>query len=142
MKLAKPETFGAESEEVHTILGPESSFEGKLVFQGGRVRIDGTFKGEIKTESTLIVGEAARVEANLQVGSVLITGEVKGDIIAKTSVGIEKPGRVRGNIVTPELMIDKGVLFDGTCKMTDVTQAAAQPVRLVNADAKPRLQAD
>ena len=33
-------------EDIHTILGPESSFEGKLAFEG-TVRIDGRFQGEI-----------------------------------------------------------------------------------------------
>ena len=48
--------------QTHTILGPESVFEGKLTFQGA-VRIDGKFKGSIFTEDTLVVGEKATVEA-------------------------------------------------------------------------------
>ena len=45
---------------VHTILGPESTFEGKLSFEG-TVRIDGKYKGEIVTTDTLIVGQSATV---------------------------------------------------------------------------------
>jgi len=105
------------ADDIHTILGPESSFEGKLVFASGTIRIDGNFKGEIRTENTLIIGESARVEANVAVGNVIITGEVIGDITAKRAVAIEKPGKVRGTIVTPELMIERGVVFEGTCKM-------------------------
>src|SRR5262245_44616963 len=86
---AVPNKKPTSPEDTPTILGPESAFEGKLVFTGGQVRIDGTFKGEVKTESTLIVGESARLEANLDVGVVIITGEVHGDIVAKHSVGIE-----------------------------------------------------
>jgi len=110
-----PQSFNAET--IHTILGPESSFEGKLVFNGGRVRVDGNFKGEIKTSSTLIVGESARVEANLDVGSIIVTGDVIGDITAKNSVSVERPGKIKGTIVTPELMIEKGVIFEGSCRM-------------------------
>ena len=44
--------------QVHTILGPESSFEGKLSFQG-TVRIDGRFSGEVVTNDVLVVGEGA-----------------------------------------------------------------------------------
>ncbi len=43
-------------EDITTILGRGSAFEGKLTFEG-TVRIDGRFKGEIVTEGTLIVGE-------------------------------------------------------------------------------------
>lgn len=124
------------AEDTHTILGPESAFEGKLVFHGGQVRIDGNFKGEVKTESTLIVGEGARVEANVDVGTIIITGEVIGDITAKQSVSIERPGRVKGTIVTPELMIQKGVIFEGSCRMEQATHdgTGGSVARLVSPD--------
>ncbi len=115
--MAQKKESTMASDVIDTILGPDSTFEGKLVFEGGKVRIDGKFKGEIVTESTVFVGEPARVEGTINVGNIVITGEVIGDIIAKHSVSIEKPGRVRGTITTPELMIEKGVIFEGTCKM-------------------------
>lgn len=105
--------------DVHTVLGPESTFEGKLVFDG-TVRIDGKFKGEIQTDNILVVGQGARVEASITVGSIVVNGEVHGDITAKQSVEIHAPGKVRGNIATPQLMIAKGVIFEGSCKMEDM----------------------
>ncbi len=113
--------------DVHTILGPESSFEGKLVFDG-TVRIDGRFKGEIQTNNVLVVGQGAHVEATITVGSVIINGDVIGDVNAKQSVEIHAPGRLRGNLSTPQLMIAKGVTFDGTCRMQDKSNA---PVALI-----------
>ncbi len=109
-------------ENIHTILGAESAFEGKLVFNSGRVRIDGKFDGEIHTENTLIIGESARVQANVSVGNIVITGEVIGDIRAKHSVAIERPGKLKGTIHTPELMIEKGVIFEGQCQMEDTEE--------------------
>jgi cytoskeletal protein CcmA (bactofilin family) len=119
--------------DVHTILGPESSFEGKLVFDG-TVRIDGRFKGEVQTENVLVVGQGARVDATIMVGSIVVNGEINGDITAKTSVEIHAPGKVRGNITTPQLMIDKGVLFDGSCKMEDATGTKPNNVTLLSSD--------
>ena len=119
--------------DVHTILGPESSFEGKLVFDG-TVRIDGRFKGEIQTENVLVVGQGARVDATITVGSIVINGEINGDITAKHSVEIHSPGKVRGNITTPQLMIAKGVLFDGTCKMEDAGGTKPGNVTLLSSD--------
>jgi cytoskeletal protein CcmA (bactofilin family) len=104
--------------DVHTILGPESTFEGKLVFDG-TVRIDGRFKGEIHTDNVLVVGQGAKVEAHVDVGSIVINGEVVGDICAKNCVEIHAPGRLKGNLATPQLVIDKGVIFEGTCRMED-----------------------
>ncbi len=112
--------------DVHTILGPESSFEGKLAFEG-TVRIDGKFKGEITTENVLVVGQGAKVEATVRVGSIIVNGEVNGDITAKRSVDLNAPGVVRGNIATPELTIAKGVIFEGTCQMEKKKAAGGPP---------------
>ena len=106
--------------DVHTILGPESAFEGKLVFDG-TVRIDGRFKGEIKTDNVLVIGQGGRVEATINVGSIIINGEVQGDVTAKHSVEIHAPGKLRGNVTTPQLMIAKGVIFEGSCHMEEAS---------------------
>lgn len=102
--------------DVHTILGPESTFEGKLIFEG-TVRIDGNFKGEIQTDGILVIGQSANVQAQINVGNIVINGEVTGDIIARSLVEIHAPAKVRGNITTPQLMISKGVIFEGSSKM-------------------------
>jgi len=105
--------------DVHTILGPESSFEGKLVFEG-TVRIDGAFSGEINTKDILVIGQGAKVNATIHVGQIVINGEVTGDVYAKQSVELNKPARLRGNIHTPQLMIEKDVIFEGSCKMENL----------------------
>ena len=51
--------------EITALLGRGTHFEGKLAFEG-RVRIDGSFKGEIKSADVLIVGEGAEIEAEIQ----------------------------------------------------------------------------
>ena len=106
--------------DVHTILGPESTFEGKLIFEG-TVRIDGTFKGEIETPNILVVGQGAKVEATLKVGSIIVNGEVEGDIIATETVELNAPAIIRGNITTPDLTMAKGVIFEGSCHMEHLT---------------------
>ncbi len=103
--------------DAHTILGREAKFSGKLVFEGA-VRIDGKFEGEIMTDDLLLVGPNAEVRAQLHVGTVIINGYVEGDVIAKSLVEIKAPGKLRGNIQTPALVIEKGVIFDGTCRMS------------------------
>jgi cytoskeletal protein CcmA (bactofilin family) len=105
--------------QVHTILGPESSFEGKLTFQG-TVRIDGKFSGEVVTNDVLVVGEGALVKAEFDVGSIVINGEVQGNIRARQAVEIHAPGKLRGNVETPKLVIDAGVVFEGSCKMENL----------------------
>ncbi len=142
MAVQKREDFVAVSDvnvnDVHTILGPESSFEGKLAFEG-TVRIDGNFKGHISTDNVLVVGPGAHVEANIEVGSIVINGEVTGDVTAKQVVEIHAPGKLRGNIATPQLMIAKGVMFEGACKMETSGSALGRPVLFTPAAKDPEL---
>lgn len=114
--------------EITTLLGRGATFEGKLTFEG-TVRIDGRFKGEVFTEDTLVIGEGAVVEAQLEVGEVIVQGTVVGNIVAKRSIEIHAPGRVKGDLHTPSLQIDKGVIFEGRSFMEAATQpkAATQP---------------
>lgn len=103
-------------DEMHTILGRESNFEGKLVFDG-IVRIDGKFSGEIHTKGKLVIGEGALVEAKSEVGALVLNGEYKGDIVAGEKVEISRTGKLTGTLKTPVLVIEEGGIFDGTCEM-------------------------
>jgi cytoskeletal protein CcmA (bactofilin family) len=100
-------------------------FEGKLCFQG-TVRISGTFRGEIYTPDTLIVGEGARVQAQIDAGTVIISGEVTGSVRAKHRVEIHQPAIFRGDILTPSLRVDEGVIFEGSSKMVNSPSAPAK----------------
>src|SRR6188472_2147689 len=102
--------------DIHTLIGKGSEFEGKLTFEG-QVRIDGKFTGQIQTKDVLVVGEGARVNAEIFAGTVIINGHVEGNVKATQSVELHQPGRLKGNIETPSLSIDKGVIFEGACKM-------------------------
>jgi cytoskeletal protein CcmA (bactofilin family) len=106
--------------EITTLLGRGATFEGKLTFEG-TVRIDGRFKGEVFSEDTLVIGEGAIVEAQIDIGEVIIQGTVVGNIVAKRSIEIHAPGRVKGDLHTPQLQIDKGVVFEGRSFMEAAT---------------------
>jgi cytoskeletal protein CcmA (bactofilin family) len=108
MVAAKQAAMG----EITTLLGRGASFEGKLTFDG-TVRIDGRFKGEVFSDDTLVIGEGAVVEAEIEIGEVIIQGTVVGNVKAKRSIEIHAPGRVKGDLHTPTLQIDKGVIFEG-----------------------------
>ncbi len=117
--------------ELNALLGKGSQFEGKLLFEG-TVRIDGKFSGEIISTDTLIIGEGAEVKANIQVGSLVCLGDYHGDAKASKSIELKAPAKVRGNVTTASILIERGVFFDGTCKMdtTGGTQHSAPPPHL------------
>ena len=128
MAMLKREELGTPvipaTSDLNALLGRGSEFEGKLSFEG-TVRIDGKFNGSIVTKDVLVVGEGAVVTAEIDCGTVIVHGEVVGNLKAKNAVELHQPARMKGNIETPSLMIEKGVAFEGQCKMDGVERGSS-----------------
>lgn len=122
--LNREDDVVARSGELNALLGKGSEFEGKLTFEG-QVRVEGKFSGQIMTKDTLVIGEGARVSAEIVAGTVIVNGWVEGNIKASQLIELHQPGRIKGNLETPALAIDKGVVFEGSCKMENITKGAA-----------------
>lgn len=110
--------MGMNAQEIITILGKGSAFDGKLTFEG-TVRIDGEFSGEIRTQGTLLVGESAQITAQITASTVSIEGQVQGDIRASARVELQSTARVVGKLHCPSLEIQRGAVFDGQCVMSE-----------------------
>lgn len=122
LKRDEPTPTAAGS-DLNALLGRGSEFEGKLTFEG-TVRIDGKFTGQIQSGDVLVVGEGAKISAEISVGTIIVHGEVTGNIRAKNAIELHHPARVRGNVETPSLMIEKGVIFEGQAKMENLDKSA------------------
>lgn len=101
---------------LNALFGADSQVNGKLRFEGA-MQIDGTFTGSITTDDLLIIGERAKIAADINCGSAIVSGEVTGNIKARDSVELHGHARVKGDITSPTLGIDKGAVFDGSSKM-------------------------
>jgi len=110
------------SGEVEAFLGKNSSYEGKMGFEG-MARLDGKFDGEIFSGDMLIIGETSTVNAEINVSTLVIDGKVSGNVSATGKIEIHATGKLYGNITTPTLVIEEGGLFDGTCKMEKEVEA-------------------
>lgn len=112
--------------EITTLLGRGSRFDGKLHFEG-RVRIDGAFSGEILSDDTLVIADGAQVEGEILAGTVIIRGgRVRADVRATRAIELYLPAEVTGNLMAPEVFIDKGVHFTGTCTIGTVMADSMQ----------------
>ncbi len=107
----------SKTDAVSGFLGSQTEFTGKLCFSGV-VHLDGTFEGEIISRGTLVVGSESVVNADIYSNVMKIAGEVHGDLTASEKIELYPPAKVYGNIRTPSLIVEEGVIFEGTCRMS------------------------
>lgn len=113
-----------KSGELEAFLGKDTTFEGKMIFEG-IARLDGKFHGEIFSGEVLIIGETAAVNAEIKVGTLIVDGEVSGNVSAALKIEIHSTGKLHGNITAPTLVIEQGGFFEGSCNMEKAAQRAA-----------------
>ncbi len=104
----------------------DTHIDGDLSFKGS-FRIDGSFKGTIDSESTLIVGENGKIEAEIKIGYIVVNGEIKGNIQAKEKVEINSTGRVIGSVTAPKLVVEEGAYLETSCQTSDELPPPPEP---------------
>src|SRR6185437_10687306 len=123
---------GSNGEEWTGFIDQGVTLEGTLQLTG-TFRIDGNVKGNIISEQTLILGENAKVEGQIEGNRVVIAGRYDGVIFAKGRVEIQAKGVVTGEVHSPCLVIDPGGIFDGQCHMlaaSESTKPLTIPIRV------------
>jgi len=121
------------SEEWTGFIDQGVSLEGTLTLTG-TFRIDGHVKGNIISEQTVILGENAKVEGQIEGNRVVIAGRFDGVIFAKGRVEIQPKGVVTGEVHSPCMVIEPGGIFDGRCHMlasSDTSAGLTIPIRAV-----------
>jgi cytoskeletal protein CcmA (bactofilin family) len=103
-----------EDNIVNSIIGEGSEFKGEFTING-LLRIDGKFKGTIETEGKVLIGQTGEATTDIKARVVVVGGTVRGNIFASERVIMLSTGQMYGNIITPSLMMEDGVIFDGNC---------------------------
>jgi len=98
--------------KVENILGANTTAKGQLKSEGN-IRIDGMFEGLVETTGNVVIGQSAKVIADIKANAVQIWGAVKGNVIAAGRLEIMAGGRLWGNIQVSSLFIDEGAIFRG-----------------------------
>lgn len=110
-------TVTSDSATISTLLGRDTIIEGTLTFKE-TIRVDGRISGKlVSNDGTVIVGENAVLDADIQVAVAVIRGKINGRVEASQRVEIYAPAHVNGDICAPTVAIDSGVIFNGNCKM-------------------------
>ena len=103
-----------EDHIVNSLIGEGSEFKGEFTING-LLRIDGKFKGTIETDGKVLIGHSGEAITDIKARVVIVGGVVRGNIFATERVIMLSSGQVKGNIITPSILMEEGVVFDGNC---------------------------
>ena len=82
------------------------------------LRIDGEFSGNIKSSSKVLVGEKGKAFCNIEADAIEIGGIWEGIAKAKSWIKVYSTGKVKGSIEAPRIIIEEGVILNGSIKVT------------------------
>ncbi len=122
-KVSVPKPMPTSPVGFETVLGANSSLEGVLR-SGSNVRLDGTFSGTLEINGNVLVGETAKIEADINARNISIAGAVRGNVSGK-KVQLLRTGRIWGDIKATALTTEEGAFIDG--KITMISHEAANP---------------
>ncbi len=132
------------ADTIGAFLGSDSEFEGRLTFQG-TIRIDGSYKGNISVDGTLIIGPTGKVNAEISASNMIISGAVTGNMTAEKNIEVHASGKIYGNMVAPTVTIHEGAIFKGHChtgEKQDNHQKRVSILHPVQKDEPPAEQKD
>jgi cytoskeletal protein CcmA (bactofilin family) len=101
-----------------------SEIEGKYTC-AGTVMLDAHLSGEITSKDTLVVGEHGVVHATVRTATLVVHGEVVGNVTASERVELKSSARITGDVEAPVIVMEKGAVLDGHCRMTKAKPADA-----------------
>jgi cytoskeletal protein CcmA (bactofilin family) len=107
-----------DENNINTVIGHDIKFSGTLKFKNS-IKIKGIFDGKIESDGHLIIGREAAVSAEIKAGIVSINGTVSGKIKADNKVEVFNKSKISGDIISPDIYIESGSVFNGTCLMPD-----------------------
>ena len=76
-----------------------------------------TLVGNVNSEGSVLVDEAAAVTGNMTAGELISSGTIKGDLTIKGNLTLNAHATVEGNIVTGTMTMMQGALITGDVKM-------------------------
>ncbi len=104
--------------ESNNIIGKGTCIEGNLKTVGN-IRVEGVVKGEITTQSKLVLAEEAHIQGNTFAKNAEIGGKIEGNIHVYALLVLKKSAVVSGDITTHRLVCEEGAQFNGKCLMQE-----------------------
>ncbi len=127
--------FNKKTKQGDEYLEIEAGMRGTLEFKNPvKLRINGSFEGDLSTKGNLVIGKNAVVNADIKGDSIVVFGTFSGNITAKKELKLMSSAKMDANITTISFSIEDGAIFNGRCSMAEKEVAQAKKAKTAQAD--------
>lgn len=98
------------------IIGEGTEINGKILVPGS-IRVDGKIDGDITVSDQITIGKSGFLKGVLLTRDAVVAGRMEGTITVKNRIELQKNAKVNIDLKCKLLIIEEGVVFDGTCSM-------------------------
>jgi len=116
--MLKGSSYDNTNSDEATVISKGVKIEGKLSCSGS-IRLDGEVKGDISSQSAVIIGENGKVNGQINAENITIGGKVTGTVRAKEKLVLDSKANLQGDVFSKTLSVESGAVFNGNCKMGD-----------------------
>jgi len=121
----------------NTVIGEGMSIEAIRMTGAESVRIDGTYKGNLELDGSLVLGDNGVIHGDVEASYFLVAGEITGNIKCNTQLHYASTAKITGNVEAQSLIVDEGSQVTGTYRIG--TPRANPPAIPARKDSKVRL---
>jgi len=79
-------------------------------------RIDGSVRGDVRTEGMLVIGKTANIRGNIYATDLVTFGKVHGDIIVTNKAVISNKAYVKGDVTALILEVEQDAVIEGAIR--------------------------
>jgi cytoskeletal protein CcmA (bactofilin family) len=104
-------------------------------------RIDGSVRGDVRTEGMLVIGKTASIRGNVYATNLVAYGKVQGDIFVTNKAIISNKAYIKGDVTALVLEVEQDAVIEGAIRKHPTDADGVTPV-VVEEEAKPHKDED
>jgi len=97
----------------NTVIGEGMTLEAIRMTGPESVRIDGTYKGSLQLDGSLVLGDSGVIVGDVEASYFLVAGEITGNIKCDTQLHFASTAKIIGDIEAQSLIVDEGSQVSG-----------------------------
>ena len=101
----------------NTVIGKGVYIEAARLSGNESVRIDGTYKGLIDIEGSLVLGDEGSITGDVRANYFLVAGQIDGNITCTSQLHFASTAKIFGDVNAASLIVDDGAQVSGVYKI-------------------------